>query len=107
MFVTVPTMPPISTRSPIFSGRSTSSMIPLIRFFSRFCAPKPNAIASAPPRNANTVSGILTRSSASTNSTAISMIWSHRRAMRATFGSALNRATSWRSSRRTSHALRM
>ena len=54
-----PRMPSTSTRSPSRSGRSISSITPDTRFFSRVCRPKPAAIASAPPRNANAVSGML------------------------------------------------
>jgi hypothetical protein len=66
--VTVPSTPSISMTSPICTRRSTSRIMPLMKFLMMVCVPKPTPIASAPPRNANTDSGIRARLSVSSTS---------------------------------------
>ena len=67
---TVPDMPPTEMMSPTRILRSNRMITPLIRFLITFCAPNPTPMASAPPRKANTVSGI--RAVFSTSSTTTS-----------------------------------
>ncbi len=66
--VTIPCTPSTSTMSPTLILRSKSRMTPLIRLRSRVCVPKPTPIASAPPMNAKTVSGMRARLSVTTSS---------------------------------------
>ena len=101
--VTVPETPSTSTMSPICTLRSTSRIIPLIRFLTKVCAPKPTAIASVPPRKANTVSGIFAMFSVNSASTSAFTARNQRRSVRTMRSSAPLR-TSHRASRRVSNA---
>ena len=56
---TVPMMPSTSRMSPTRILRSASTMMPLMKFLISVCMPKPKPMASAPPKKAKIVSGIL------------------------------------------------
>jgi hypothetical protein len=102
--VTVPCTPSISITSPICTRRSTSRIMPLMKFLMMVCVPKPTPIASAPPRNANTESGIRARLSVSRTSAKDKSATVQRRSVRTRSALRPRRTiarSTWRASRPT------